>query len=78
MADTGKDLPDAAPSRRRTNPVQFFSEVRREVSKVTWPTWKETWLTTVMVFIMVGVMMAFFTVVDLALGAGTTWILTHG
>jgi len=77
-ADTGKDLPEAAPARRRTNPLQFFGEVRREVSKVTWPTWKETWLTTLMVFIMVGVMMVFFTVVDLALGSGTTWILTHG
>jgi preprotein translocase subunit SecE len=77
-ADTaGKDLPDL-PARRRTNPLQFFGEVRREMSKVTWPTWRETWLTTVMVFIMVGLMMAFFTVVDLLLGMGTNWVLIHG
>ena len=74
---TGKELPEVVPARRR-NPLQFFGEVRREVSKVTWPTWKETWLTTVMVFIMVGIMMAFFTVVDLLLGLGTQWLLTHG
>ena len=75
---SGKDLPEAAPARRRTNPLQFFGEVRREISKVTWPTWKETWLTSVMVFIMVGIMMGFFTVVDLLLGVGTQWVLTHG
>ena len=74
---TGKDLPETAPV-RRTNPVQFFSEVRREISKVTWPSWKETWLMTVMVFIMVGIMMTFFTVVDLLLSMGTQWILTRG
>ena len=59
----GKDL-SAAPVRRRSNPLAFFSEVRREASKVTWPTWKETWLTSVMVFIMVGVTMIFFFGID--------------
>ncbi len=62
-ADTaGKDLP--APVRRRTNPLAFFGEVRREVSKVTWPSWKETWLTSAMVFIMVGLTMVFFFGID--------------
>jgi len=49
---------------RRTGPIQFFQEVRREASKVTWPTWRETYLTTIMVFIMVGISMVFFAVVD--------------
>ncbi len=52
---------------RRTSPMQFFQEVRREMSKVTWPSWKETWLTTMMVFIMVGLTMVFFAVVDFIL-----------
>jgi preprotein translocase subunit SecE len=56
--------------RRRTSPMQFFQEVRREMSKVTWPSWKETWLTTMMVFIMVGLTMVFFAVVDLVLQYG--------
>ena len=56
--------------RRRISPMQFFTEVRREMSKVTWPSWKETWLTTMMVFIMVGLTMVFFAVVDLALNYG--------
>ena len=55
---------------RRTSPMQFFQEVRREMSKVTWPSWKETWLTTMMVFIMVGLTMVFFAVVDLVLQYG--------
>ena len=64
----GKDLP--APVRRRTNPFAFFGEVRREMSKVTWPSWKETWLTSAMVFIMVGLTMVFFFGVDYLLSYG--------
>jgi preprotein translocase subunit SecE len=61
---------EASPPRRRVSPLQFLQEVRREMSKVTWPTWKETWLTTMMVFIMVGLTMVFFFVVDLVLQYG--------
>ena len=56
--------------RRRTSPMQFFTEVRREMSKVTWPSWKETWLTSMMVFIMVGITMVFFFGVDALLAYG--------
>jgi preprotein translocase subunit SecE len=61
---------EASAPRRRTSPIQFFQEVRREMSKVTWPSWKETWLTTMMVFIMVGLTMVFFAVVDMVLQYG--------
>lgn len=70
MADNSKArLPQTGPKstppvRPNTSPLQFMQEVRREMSKVTWPTWKETWLTTVMVFIMVGLTMLFFGIVD--------------
>ena len=63
---------------RRTSPIQFFQEVRRETSKVTWPTWKETWLTTIMVFVMVVMMMIFFFVVDSLLGIGIRYLLGVG
>ncbi len=63
---------------KRTNPVQFFQEVRREASKVTWPTWKETWLTTIMVFVMVALVMIFFTIVDWILGMGVRFLLGIG
>jgi preprotein translocase subunit SecE len=63
----GADAPVAA---RRTTPLEFFNQVRREAKKVTWPSWKETWLTTMMVFIMVGLTMVFFAVVDFVLNYG--------
>ncbi len=67
------DLP--APPAKRTGPIQFFQEVRRETSKVTWPTFRETWLTTVMVFIMVGLTMVFFFGVDFVLQLGERWLV---
>ena len=57
------------------SPVEFFRQVRTEVSKVTWPTRKETTLTTTMVFVMVIVVSLFFLVVDYILGAGVSYIL---
>ena len=50
------------------NPVEFIQEVRQEVSKVTWPTWKEVWITTLMVLIMVAVASVFFLLTDQTLG----------
>jgi preprotein translocase subunit SecE len=57
----------AAPARKRTTIAQFAREVRVEARKISWPSWKETWITSVMVFIMVGVTSIFFSVVDLGL-----------
>ncbi len=48
----------------RTNPVEFFQQVRQEVAKVTWPTRQETMVTTVMVFIMVVISSLFFLLAD--------------
>jgi len=57
------------------NPAQFAQEVRQEVSKVTWPTRRETMLTTVMVFIMVTVVSLFFFGVDQLLNLGIAALL---
>ena len=46
------------------NPLQFIEEVRQEASKVTWPTWKEVWITTIMVLIMVALTSVFFLLAD--------------
>jgi preprotein translocase subunit SecE len=48
----------------KTSPVKFFAEVRQEVSRVTWPTRKETFTTTAMVFVMVFIAAGFFFLVD--------------
>ena len=50
------------------NPIQFIEEVRQEVSKVTWPTWKEVWITTLMVILMIGLASIFFLISDQIIG----------
>jgi preprotein translocase subunit SecE len=60
------------------NPLQFIDEVRQETSKVTWPTWKEVWVTTIMVLIMVTLTSIFFMTADLVLGSAIKWLLEFG
>ncbi|MCH8918022.1 MAG: preprotein translocase subunit SecE [Alphaproteobacteria bacterium] len=48
----------------KTSPFQFIQQVRQEITKVTWPTRKETTITTIMVFIMVAMAAVFFLIVD--------------
>jgi preprotein translocase subunit SecE len=57
------------------NPITFIQEVRQETSKVTWPSWKEVWVTTVMVLIMVAITAVFFLLVDQALSYITRLVL---
>ena len=62
----------AAPERpkKRTSPVQFAQEVRAEARKITWTSGRETWITSVMVFIMVLISAAFFWGVDFIIHMG--------
>jgi preprotein translocase subunit SecE len=48
----------------KTNPIKFIEEVRREMAKVTWPSRKETGITTMMVFVFVLLSALFFFLVD--------------
>jgi len=59
----------------RTNPLQFIQQVRAETAKITWPTRRETMLTTVMVMIMASVFAAFFFLVDLIIRYGLEAVL---
>jgi len=61
--------------RKPFNPVQFLREVRAEARKVTWTSWKETWITSVMVGIMVVLTALFFFGVDALLHAAVTALL---
>ncbi len=56
----------------KTNPVEFIEQVRTETAKVTWPTRKETTITTVMVFVMVVLAALFFLAADQIL----SWIVS--
>ena len=60
------------------SPIEFFRQVRQEVSKVTWPTRKETTLTTTMVFAMVVMASIFFLLVDLGLSKLISLVLGFG
>ena len=62
----------------KTSPIEFFRQVRQEVAKVTWPSRKETTITTSMVFVMVAVASVFFLAVDAVLGWCITAVLGLG
>jgi len=62
----------------KTNPVEFLRQVRQETSKVTWPTRKETLITTGMVFLMGLVAALFFFLVDSVLRFGVQFVLGLG
>jgi len=69
---------DSAAPKKKTSPGQFFSQVRAEGRKIVWPSRKETWITSVMVFIMVLLASAFFWIVDTGLGFASRFILAIG
>ena len=60
------------------NPFQFIEEVRQETSKVTWPTWKEVWITTAMVLVMVALTSIFFLFTDLIISHLVQFVLDLG
>ena len=56
--------------KKRTSPLKFAQEVRAEARKITWTSRRETWITSVMVFIMVLISAAFFWLVDFIINMG--------
>ncbi len=61
-----------------TSPFKFLQEVREETRKVTWPSRKETAVTTAMVFVMVAIASIFFLVADQVIRVGVTLVLGIG
>jgi preprotein translocase subunit SecE len=59
-------------------PAKFVREVRAEVAKVTWPSRKETLVTTGLVFAMAAVAAVFFFVVDQVIGLGVRALFNVG
>jgi len=62
----------------KTSPGEFIQQVRQEIAKVTWPSRKETTVTTGMVFLMVVLIALFFFFVDQILSFGVRVILGFG
>ncbi len=74
----GKEMAETSGGNFVARAARFVREVRQEVSKVTWPTRKETGITTAMVFVMVLIMSIFFLLVDMLLGGVINAILGLG
>jgi preprotein translocase subunit SecE len=62
----------------RTNIFKFLQEVRSETQKVTWPSRRETAITTAMVFVMVAIASVFFLVADQLMRFFVTLVLGLG
>jgi preprotein translocase subunit SecE len=78
-SDDGKSVDQEGPRpgflARLANAPAFFAEVRQEANKVTWPTVAETRVTTIAVFIMIGLAVVFFAAVDWTLSTIVRFVL---
>lgn len=61
-----------------TNPFTFLQQVRSETAKVTWPSRRETLISTAMVLAFAVVAAVFFLLADQILGFGVELILGIG
>ena len=62
----------------KISPFKFLQEVRTEAQKVTWPSRRETAITTGMVFVMVAISSIFFLVADQIMRFVVTLVLGIG
>ena len=62
----------------KVSPFKFLQEVRSETEKVTWPSRRETAITTVMVFIMATLASLFFLLADQVIRFTITLVLGIG
>ncbi len=72
---TGKRRTQNEQVMAKTNPFEFFQQVRAETRKVTWPSRRETMITTIMVFIMVTLASLFFLAADQIMALGVEFLL---
>jgi len=62
----------------KISPAQFVREVRQETSKVTWPTRKETVISSIMVCVMATIAALFFLAADSIISQVIRYILNLG
>jgi preprotein translocase subunit SecE len=74
----GPERPAAYPQSQMVNPFTFLQEVRAEASKVTWPSRRETLITTGLVIAMVLIASLFFVAVDQSLRLIVGFVLNFG
>lgn len=62
----------------KSSPAQFVREVRQEASKITWPTRKETIVSSIMVCVMATIAAIFFLAADSIIAQLVKFILNLG
>ena len=77
-AGTGGNRNGRQDAMAKNSPMEFYQQVRAETAKVTWPTRRETLITTAMVFVMVFLASIFFLVADQIIRFGVSTLLTLG
>jgi len=62
----------------KASPIDFVRQVRAEIKRVTWPTRKETIVSTIMVFIMVFIASIFLYFADQIIAVVIRFIMGFG
>jgi preprotein translocase subunit SecE len=62
----------------KVSPIKFLQEVRQETAKVTWPTRRETFITTIMVLVTATLAAIFFLFADQVIRFLVTLVLGIG
>lgn len=62
----------------KTGPIEFFRQVKAEAKKVTWPSRKETTVSTIAVFIMVTIAAVFLYLSDQIIAYIVRLIMSFG
>lgn len=60
-----------------TRATRFLTEVRSELSRVTWPSRREVWATTVVVMIVSALFGVYLYAVDLGASAMVRWVFVR-
>lgn len=62
----------------KTGPIEFIKQVRAEVKKVTWPSRKETTVSTIAVFVMVFIASMFLFFADQIIAVAVRAVMSFG
>ncbi|MEX2643199.1 MAG: preprotein translocase subunit SecE [Acetobacterales bacterium] len=62
----------------KSSPAQFMRQVRQEAARVTWPSRRETGISTAMVLVMTVIAALFFLLVDQILALGVSLVFGLG
>ena len=76
MVDNGKELANQTGG-RIARARRFLSEVRNELTRVSWPGRSEVWATTLVVILVSALFGLYLYAVDLSVSAGVRWVMTR-